>query len=118
MKAIGGKFAVAVMSASAALAQDASYQNSIGMEFILIRPGSMQVGVFQPDCPEPAPPGVPAAKARPDRRPPDPRVAWTEADYAKCRELARQDASPGFTATIVKPYYIGRYEVTQGQWKK
>ncbi len=35
------------------LAQDPTYANSFGMQFVLIRPGSMQVGVYKPVCPDP-----------------------------------------------------------------
>jgi len=94
-------------------AQEPTYTNSIGMEFVLIQPGTMQVGVFQPGCPDPN-----QARGRAGRGPQDPRVAWTEADYKKCQELVKQDSNPGFPVKITKPYYIGKYEVTQGQWKK
>jgi sulfatase modifying factor 1 len=107
-------------------AQERTYTNGIGMEFVLIQPGTMQVGVYRPVCPDPnqssgragqtAATGT-GAQARP-RPPQDPRVAWTEADYKKCQELAKQDSSPGFPVTIKKPYYMGKFEVTQGQWKK
>jgi formylglycine-generating enzyme required for sulfatase activity len=30
----------------------------------------------------------------------------------------KQDATSGFPATIKRAFYIGKYEVTQGQWKK
>jgi formylglycine-generating enzyme required for sulfatase activity len=48
----------------------------------------------------------------------DPRAAWTPADYTKCAELVKQDTSDGFPVKISKPYFIGKYEVTQGQWQK
>ncbi len=32
--------------------------------------------------------------------------------------MARRDSRPGFLVTIPRPYYLGKYEVTQGQWKK
>ena len=104
------------------------------MEFVLIQPGSMQVGVFKPECPNPnAPPltfpSAPVRKAdgtatgtaaapRPAMPARDPRAAWTPADYAKCAELVKQDTSDGFPVKIDKPYFIGKYEVTQGQWQK
>jgi sulfatase modifying factor 1 len=108
--------------------------NSIGMEFVLIQPGSMQVGVFKPGCPDPnAPPlSFPSAPARktdggatgnapaprtamPAR---DPRAAWTQADYTKCAELVKEDTSDGSPIKISKSYFIGKYEVTQGQWQR
>jgi len=43
--------AIAFLSVGVARAQDPAYTNSVGMQFVLIRPGTMQVGVFQPTCP-------------------------------------------------------------------
>jgi formylglycine-generating enzyme required for sulfatase activity len=43
---------------------------------------------------------------------------WTPADSARCHELIQRDATPGFTVSIDHPYYIGRYEVTQAEWKR
>src|SRR5579863_202651 len=103
-------FAVAVLLPLAA--QEPTYTNKIGMDFVLIHPGTMQVGVYQPFCPDPKSPGRGFGGATAD-----PRTKWTDADYKKCAELAKQAASQGFPVTITKPYYIGRFEVTQGQWK-
>lgn len=101
-------FAGLLVSASAipVFAQPASITTSIGMEFVLISAGSMRVGRFAPECPRPAQPGA------------SQRNAWTPADHALCAELAKRDASPGFLVTIARPYYIGRFEVTQGDWKR
>ena len=85
--------------------------NRIGMEFVLIRPGSMVVGRFQPACPTPAP-------AEPRREPVDPRTRWTAEDYRRCAEMVKRDAMPGFTVRIERAYYIGKYEVTQGEWRR
>lgn len=52
------------------------------------------------------------------RGPADPRTVWTPADIAKCQELVKRDSMPGFNVEIRKPYYIGKYEVTQEEWKK
>ena len=130
-----------------ASAQEPTWTNSIGMEFVLIKPGSMLVGVYQPTCPDPNAPargggrgasggraGDPAAfggsggqfgpgggsgrGGRGARGPADPRTVWTPADIAKCQELVKRDSMPGFNVDIKKPYYIGKYEVTQGEWKK
>jgi sulfatase modifying factor 1 len=83
------------------------FTNTLGMEFELIKPGSMIVGRVELTCPTP-----------PDTREVDERVRWTEEDFKRCEELARRDSRPGFMVTIEKPYYLGKYEVTQGQWKK
>jgi formylglycine-generating enzyme required for sulfatase activity len=32
--------------------------------------------------------------------------------------MARRDASPGFLARVERPFYIGRYEVTQAEWRR
>jgi formylglycine-generating enzyme len=147
---------VLIGSACGLFAQDSTYKNSVGMEFILVQPGTMQVGVFAPTCPDPnAPPptfggvggpggasvpqpgpggalGAPAGGAQDGpagtpgagtgrgrgRGQQDPRAAWTPADYAKCNELAKRDAAPGFPVTIKKAYYLGKFEVTQAQWKQ
>jgi formylglycine-generating enzyme len=93
-------------------AQQPTLRNSIGMEFVLISPGSMLVGRFQPECPRPNPAAASQDPAT------NPRARWTLDDYARCEEMAKRDAMPGFTVTIARPYYIGRYEVTQGEWKR
>ena len=92
--------AVAI-GAQALPAQAPAATNAIGMEFVLVSPGSMRVGRFQPECPKP-----------------DPRSQWTADDYARCAQMAMRDAMPGFPVTISRPYYIGRFEVTQGEWKR
>ena len=110
------------------------------IELVLIQPGSMTVGRFQPACPTAGPTGAPTfstatgggggqggggggggaaaggpgAAARPA---PDPRSLWTAADAARCAELVARDATPGFEVTIERPYYIGKYEVTQAQYQ-
>ena len=92
-------------------AQQPTLKNDIGMEFVLISPGTMRVGRFQPECPQP-----PAAASQ--DRATDPRARWTPDDYVRCQEMVKRDAMPGFTVTIPRPYYLGRYEVTQAEWKR
>ncbi|GAA4403029.1 hypothetical protein GCM10023187_18710 [Nibrella viscosa] len=87
-------------------AQAPTYTNPIGMEFVLIQPGKMVVGRFQPTYPKPNE----ATQGR--------GLNWTAADYKLAEKLATQDASPGFPVTISRPYYIGRFEVTQAQWQQ
>ncbi|QMW01889.1 formylglycine-generating enzyme family protein [Spirosoma foliorum] len=100
-----------VLYASAAFAQEPTYTNSIGMEFVLIQPGSMTVGRFQPPYPhQPAISTVSASK--------DPGMPWTQNDYQLAEKLVKQDARPGFPVKISSPYYIGKFEVTQAQWKQ
>lgn len=81
--------------------EEATYLNSIGMEFVRIPAGSVLMGKFQPTCP---------AEGG--------KVEWTPEDFVVCRELAKRDARPGFTVEIRRPFYMARYEVTQAQWKK
>lgn len=88
-----------------ALAQAPAVTNSIGMEFVLIKPGSMVVGKFEP--------GVGQPPAKDIGRPTLPAPA-----YQLAARMARQDARPGFTVTIARSYYIGKFEVTQQQWQK
>lgn len=91
-----------------------SYINSIGIEFVEIQPGSMVVGKFQPTTTkfgfieqymtkESGTMGIPIL---PDK------------DYVLSEELSKKDALPGFTVTISKSYFIGKFEITQAQWKK
>ena len=91
-------------------AQQRTTTNSIGMEFVLVTPGSMLVGKFQPACPD-------SNARRLDPRA-DPRTQWHAEDYARCAEMVKRDARPGFTVAIARPFYIGKYEVTQAQWRK
>ncbi len=99
---------VAALAALPAGAQQPTLTNALGMEFVLVRPGSMLVGKFEPACPQ-----AKAVVARPGV---DPRTQWNAEDYARCAEMAKRDAQPGFMVTIERPYYIGKYEVTQAQW--
>lgn len=100
-----------VLYAPRLVAQEATYTNSIGMEFVLIHPGSMVVGRFQP--PYPKQPQSENASATTNKGMP-----WTSEDYQLAGKLVRQDARSGFPVTISRPYYIGKFEVTQGQWKR
>lgn len=93
-------------------AQQTTVTNAIGMEFVLVSPGAMLVGRFQPECPQPN-----AAAASQDPAT-NPRARWTLDDHTRCEDMTKRDAMPGFTVTIAGPYYIGKYEVTQGEWKR
>ena len=91
-------------------AQERALTNPIGMEFVLMSPGTILVGRFAPECPRPKPGGA-AQNASGNS-------GWTADDHARCEAMVQRDASPGFVATISRPYYIGKYEVTQGEWKR
>jgi len=93
-------------------AQDSTFTNNIGMEFKLVKPGSFIMGRFQPPYPKP-----PSDTAKTGAQPGGER-GYNAAEYQLAEELAKRDAMPGFTVAIKKPFYIGRFEVTQAQWKK
>ena len=99
----------ALLLAGRAEAQGETLTNGVGMELVRVEPGSMVVARFQPTCPSPE--GAGTADG-------DPRTRWTAADYARCEEIVREQASEGFTVTIDSPFYIGRYEVTQAEWER
>jgi formylglycine-generating enzyme required for sulfatase activity len=42
----------------------------------------------------------------------------TAEQFARLDAMAKADSTPGFTVTIPRAYYIGKFEVTQAQWKK
>ena len=92
-------------------AQPQTYTNRIGIEFVLIQPGSLVVGRFQPTYPNP-PVLADTLEKKAEAAP------WTQKEYQLAAALATQDARPGFTAQIKRPYYIGKFELTQGQWKQ
>jgi len=71
------------------------------MEFVLIKPGSFVVGKFQPPYPKSSS-----------------NNGYRSKDLKKAKELATKDSRKGFRVRIRKPFYIGRFEVTQEQWQK
>lgn len=105
-----------LFSATEMAAQKKTFTNSIGMEFVLIEPGSMVVGRFQPPYP------VPEDTVKDNRRPVTMWMGegrpYNAAEFALAKRLALRDRRPGFSVTLDHPYYIGKYEVTQGEWKK
>lgn len=103
-------------AAFSATAQVVEHKNSIGMEFILIRPGTMIVGKFQP--PYPVPDDTVKGAVRPMTMWMGEGRNYNEKEFSMARELASKDAMPGFEVRIEKGYYIGKFEVTQAQWEK
>jgi formylglycine-generating enzyme len=100
---------------SLAVEAQQTVRNSIGMEFVLVSPGSFTVGEFRP--PYPVPDDTVKGALRPysiwlgD-------LQYTDEDFHHAMKLALSDARPGFQVVIQKPYYIGRFEVTQAQWQE
>lgn len=81
--------------------------NSLDMEFIRIEPGKMLFGKIEIECPS-----FPDTRAVPDD------FKWVEEEFKLCQEMAARDSKPGFWVELDQPYFIGKFEVTQGQWKK
>jgi len=106
---------VLLLACSASLASEVSaaqprLTNAIGMEFVSIPSGTMLVGRFQPVCP--------TLQPTPGNQAGDPRARWSPEDSRRCQEMVKRDAKPGFTVRIPRAYQIGKYEVTQAQWKR
>lgn len=91
------------------LAQESTFANSVGMEFVLIRPGTMVVGRFQPTVGEYEPPEQKAGEPK--------RKVLPASAYEVAERMAQEAAMPGFQVSIEKPFYIGKFEVTQAQWQ-
>jgi formylglycine-generating enzyme len=107
---------VALLAAMTSHAQEKTFSNSIGMEFVLIMPGKMIVGEFHPPYP------VPADTVKGAKRP---LVMWmgdgrpyNDMEFQRAKEMATKDEMPGFEVSIDQAYYIGKFEVTQAQWEK
>jgi sulfatase modifying factor 1 len=83
-------------------AQSPTYTNALGMQFVLINPGSMIAGKFQPTV------GHVDFKGKP----------LPEKIVKDATAMAEKDAMPGFKVTLAKAFYIGVYEITQEQWQQ
>jgi sulfatase modifying factor 1 len=92
------------------------FTNSIGMEFVRIEPGTMTVGEFRP--PYPVPDDTVKGADRPYMMWMGDEGKYSEKEFRLAREMAIRDAREGFVVTLTKPFFLGRFEVTQGQWKK
>ena len=103
-----------VFGGTGLFAQDSTFINPQEIEFILIKPGKMIVGKFQPTVNRGnnSGGGSPTTADRPQR------PTLPESDYELAEQLAKNAALPGFEVEIERPFYIGKYEITQGQWKK
>ncbi len=119
-----GDFATRLLASIAAiaagalslLAQQPAQTNSIGMELVLIQPGTFTVGRFQPVYAKPPDPNAPApepGRGRGRGGPPP-----TAEEYKRIEEAWRKDVTDGFKVTIPRAYYIGKYEVTQAQYQR
>lgn len=86
------------------------------MKFILVHPGVMTVGEFRPPYP------VPADTVKGEKRPVVMYMGegrgYNATEFALAQSLAERDTRDGFGVKIKKAFYLGQYEVTQGQWKR
>lgn len=80
------------------------------MRFVPIQTGKMIVGKYQPT--------VSRGWGFDEKRKSDFPQILPESDFQLAYQLAAKDALPGFEVSIDQPYYIGKFEVTQGEWKK
>src|SRR5437870_5583880 len=87
-----------ILPSTLLFSQYSIFTNDFGMKLILIKPGSMIVGRFQPTVFKTS--------------------QLSDSVYKLALEMAKRDAMPGFKVEIGHPYYIGQFEVTQKQWKK
>lgn len=104
-----------ICSAAMASAQEI-FTNSIGMEFVKIEPGSMTVGDFRP--PYPVPEDTVKGADRPYMMWMGEGRSYSAAEFRLAKEMATRDASKGFAVKLKNPYFLGKFEVTQGQWKR
>ena len=76
-----------------------SFVNPWGMEFVLIPAGTFMMGTPDPDCPA----DDPATPAN---------------EYEICLDAVNVDERPYHQVRISSPYYMGKYEVTQSEWRR
>ena len=91
-------------------AQQTEITNKFGMQFVHIQPGTMLVGKYAPTVSR-------GWGYDPKRKSEFPQIL-PEADFELAEQLASAASRPGFLVSIDKPYYIGKFEVTQSQWEK
>lgn len=96
--------------ANAAHAQQQEIANAIGIKFVYIDTGRMVVGRYEPT--------VSRGWGYDPKRKQDFPQLLPEADFVLAEQLAKEASMPGFTVQIKQPFYIGKFEVTQGEWKK
>jgi sulfatase modifying factor 1 len=101
-----------LIAAAAAASAAPATTNSIGMDLVLIQPGQMKVGVFAPKCL-----GQDGTLLYP-LVPMTPAATWTPENQALCEKMTAADTRPGFEVKLPKPYYIGKFEVTQAQYRQ
>lgn len=93
--------------------QTPTYISPQGIEFILVKPGKMVVGKFEPTVNQ----GYNFSGKSDRKTGAKNQEHLPDSDYVLAEKLAKQDALPGFEVEIKKAFYIGKFEITQGQWK-
>ena len=114
IKTAGFTFLILMIAFQINAQERKTYVNSIGIEFLEIQPGRMVVGKFQPTTTKYGFIEQYMTKESGDMGIP----VLPDADYKLSEELAEKASLPGFTVSIQKLFYIGKFEVTQAQWKK
>jgi formylglycine-generating enzyme len=104
---------MALLFLNFAHAQQSTFTNSIGMEFILIPQGKMTIGNYKPAASKY---GFIEKHSKPGDKVDVP--IFSEEEYIKANELATKALTNGFIVQLDRPYYICKFEVTQAQWKK
>lgn len=95
---------VACIASEGLFAQNTLNATDADIQFVLIKPGKFLYGKYDPP--------FPVADSGSSQR------GYSEKDYGCAKRLAKRDAKPGFEVKIDRPFYVGKYEVTQQQWKK
>ena len=101
---------ICLMGTISLRSQSSEVVNSIGMRFVKIQPGKMIVGTYQPT--------VSRGWGYDEKRKSEFPQILPESDFDLAYQLAAEAALPGFEVVIDQPYYIGKFEVSQGEWKK
>ena len=91
-------------------------KNSIGMEFVQIRPGTVKIGEFHP--PYPVPEDTVKGATRPLNMYMGEGRGFNTNEFALAKALAEKDERPGFKVRIRQTFYLGKFEVTQSQWTR
>ena len=116
MRVVVGITALVAGAAALLAAQAPTMTSSVaGIEMVLIQPGSFTLGTFDPPYPKPPDPNAPPPPAGRGGRGGTP---LSPEEYRRIEAAARADYMPGFRVTIARPFYIGKFEVTQAQWRR
>ena len=98
-------FLVLTLSRINVSAQNGAFTNLIGMEFVKIGTGEIVIGKYQPTVGKYQQPDDKKVKVLPPSA------------YAIGEKMAIKAILQGFLVKIDQPFYLGKYEVTQEQWK-